>query len=78
MRRLKHLLFVLLLAVSLGACASSPEDARQRGDGIASGADRGNWDPGNVQLKNDSNIYYSTPLRGAGRTDIEAQESGGE
>ncbi len=78
MRRMKHLLCAILLTVGLAACASSPEDARQRGDGIASGADRGNWDEGNVQLKNDSNIYYNTPLRGAGRTDAEAQETGGE
>ncbi len=76
MRTLKHVLLAALMSVGLAACASSPEDARDRGDGAVTGADLGNWSEGNVQLKNDSDMYYSTPLRGAGGTEGESQESG--
>lgn len=41
-----RLLLALLIALTLAACASSPEAGRPRGAGLGSGADPRNYPPG--------------------------------
>jgi hypothetical protein len=66
-RRLSRVLLFGFLAAALVACDPSPEAARTQGGGP--GADRGNWEQGEVDLRQKDEGYYDTPLKGAGRDD---------